>query len=143
MARTASAHRARRQGDCTRMNELMALITIGYVALLVWKRWQVMRFFKRPTPAGADPTLVSILQPILSGDPTLQECLAQNLRSKSRYRVEFIWLLDADDAVAQRVCADLIARYPARPVRVVSLPPPGYDQNPKLVKLSEGVRAAQ
>src|SRR5206468_1013578 len=65
------------------------------------------------------------------------------LRFKSRYPVEFIYLIDADDVVAQRVCADLVARYRARPVRIVSLPPPGDDQNPKLVKLIEGVRAAQ
>jgi ceramide glucosyltransferase len=125
------------------MSELSVLIAICFLTLLVWKHLQVSRFFSRPIPAGTDPALVSILQPILSGDPTLQECLAQNLRFKSRYPVEFIWLVDGDDVVAQQVCAGLIGRYPARPIRLVSLPPPGDDQNPKLVKLIEGEHAAE
>src|SRR5690242_4471805 len=125
------------------MSELIALIALCFLALLAWKHWQVIRFFRRPLPQGVDPQLVSILQPILSGDPTMPDCLAQNLRFKSRYNVELVWLIDADDAEAQRVCADLVARYPARPVRIVPLPPPSLTENPKLVKLIAGVRIAQ
>ncbi len=114
--------------------------------MLVEKAWRwsmVRRFFRRPAPpAGADPRLVSILQPILSGDPTLAAGLEANLRAHSRYVREFLWLVDSDDAPGQAICRDLIARYPACAVRLLLLPPPGERQNPKMVKLIAGAAAA-
>ncbi|MDQ2808336.1 MAG: glycosyltransferase [Chloroflexota bacterium] len=108
-----------------------------------WRWSMVRRFFQRPAPpAGPDPQLVSIMQPILSGDPTLAAGLEANLRARSRYAREFLWLVDSDDAPAQALCRDLIARYPACRVRLILLPPPGARQNPKMVKLIAGAAAA-
>ncbi|MCW5851020.1 MAG: glycosyltransferase [Anaerolineae bacterium] len=119
---------------------------IGVVLLLerVWRHLSVVRFFRQPVPpATSTPRLVSILQPILSGDPTLPACLERNLRARSRVAREFIWLVDTDDAEAQRVCAGLAAQHPQVAVRVVALPPPGPRQNPKMVKLVAGVKLTQ
>ena len=116
------------------------------VLMLIEKAWRwrmVRRFFQRPAPpAGPDPRLVSILQPILSGDPTLAAGLEANLRAQSRYAREFLWLVDSDDAPGQAICRDLIARYPDHRVRLILLPPPGVRQNPKMVKLIAGAAAA-
>jgi len=110
----------------------------------LWKHWMVVRFFRRPMPTpGRDPDLVSILQPILSGDPSLPACLEHNLRCQTRYRREYLWLVDSDDPTAQEICRGLIARYPDRDVRLIVLPPPEDRRSPKTIKLIAGARLAQ
>jgi ceramide glucosyltransferase len=113
-----------------------------------WKWWRVRQFFQQPVPVPAhDPaqTLVSIIQPILSGDPTLAASLGATLRARSRYRREWLWLVDANDAEGLRVCHDLIAAHPERAIRLLPTPPPapGDWRNPKTMKLITGAAAAQ
>ena len=58
---------------------------------------------KPPHPLATEPPcLVSILQPILSGDPTLPHTLGHNVAARTMYAREFIWLVDEDDAAGQR-----------------------------------------
>ncbi|MDQ3930374.1 MAG: glycosyltransferase [Chloroflexota bacterium] len=118
---------------------------VGWLMLLekAWRHLLVVRFFRKPVPqATSDPELVSILQPILSGDPTMPACLERSLRLRSRYPLEYIWLVDLDDPDAQRICMDLCRKHPERDVNVVVMPPPAERQNPKMVKLVEGARLA-
>lgn len=126
------------------MQILLTFLILLVFAERVLKHLLVMRFFGRPTPPEITAvTLVSILQPILSGDPTLAAGLEQNLRHESRYPLEFIWLLDDDDSEANTICQSLIARYPEKRVQRILLPPPGDHQNPKMVKLIAGAQVAQ
>ena len=123
----------------------IALLIIGLVTLFerAWKHWMVVRFFRRPLPQPAsDPQLVSILQPVLSGDPTLSTCLERSLQLKSRYQLEYIWIADRDDPAGQQICQELTARYPACSVRLLTEPPAAEDQNPKIAKLIAGVKVA-
>jgi ceramide glucosyltransferase len=123
---------------------LIALLGAAVLAERGWKHAMVVRFFRRPLPTPTRAVrLVSLLQPILSGDPTLPACLERTLRMRSRYPVEYLWLVDEDDAEALRLCQSLAARSPARAVRVLPLPPPDARQNPKLVKLIAGAAAAR
>lgn len=109
-----------------------------------WKHAAVVRFFARPLPALTPaPARVSILQPILSGDPTLAACLAANLRARQRVPCEFIWLLDDSDITGQAICQALQAQFPEQSVRLLLLPQPAQGQNPKIVKLIQGLAAAQ
>lgn len=127
------------------MNILMALLMLTE---RIWKHIIVIRFFRRPLPytsssrITASPMVVSILQPILSGDPTLERCLERNLQARSGYRREFVWLVDSDDSEGQRICSALIARYPTHNICLVVLPPPGEHMNPKTVKLIAGANVA-
>lgn len=121
-------------------------LVIGWLMILerLWMHWMVERFFRRPIPQTAtDPALVSILQPVLSGDPTMATCLERSLQLKSRYPLEFIWIADRDDLEGQRICRELIARYPAREVQLLTLPPAAEGENPKVVKLIAGVQVAR
>ena len=121
-------------------------LVVGLLMLVerVWKHWMVARFFRRPIPdAKRDLALVSILQPVLSGDPTMSACLERSLQLQSRYALELIWLADADDVEGQRICQELIARYPKRDVHLIALPPPGEGQNPKTIKLIAGAKVAR
>jgi ceramide glucosyltransferase len=126
------------------MSLLIVLLALGLLAMQIWKHLMVIAFFHRPIPvARTNPTLVSILQPIVSGDPTLADCLAQALTFECSYPVELIWLLDAGDGEAHALCRELSARLPARPVRVVVPPAAGTHENPKMVKLIAGARVAR
>lgn len=126
------------------MKQLWWLLAGAMFAQKLWKHWLVWRFFRRPIPpAGRDPACVSILQPILSGDPTLAECLQANLGLRTRYRLEFIWLIDGDDPAAQALCRELAATEPRHAVEIVTLPPPGQRDNPKMIKLIAGLARAR
>jgi ceramide glucosyltransferase len=110
----------------------------------LWKHWMVVRFFRTPIPApGRDPDLISILQPIVSGDPTMPAGLEQNLRFRTRYHLEYLWLVDRDDPAAQEICRALMARYPERAVQLIVLPPPEDRHSPKTTKLIAGARLAR
>jgi ceramide glucosyltransferase len=126
------------------MKMLQRLIALLMLAERVWKHWMVVSFFQRPLPTPAtDPILVSLIQPVLSGDPTMLACLERSLQLKSRYRLEYIWLADIDDLAGQRICQQLMMRYPERRVQLIALPPPLEGQNPKTVKLIAGAKAAR
>ena len=109
-----------------------------------WKHWMVVRFFQRPQPITTrEPALVSIIQPVLSGDPTMGTCLERSLQLVCRYPLEYLWLVDSYDTEGQRICRELMARYPARKVMLLTAPPPREGQNPKTVKLIAGAKVAQ
>ena len=85
---------------------------------------------------------ISILQPILSGDPTLWDCLGHNLALKTSHQLEFIWLIDQNDTPAQIGCRQLIETYPDVQIKLISLPPSPNQISPKMFKLIEGVKQA-
>lgn len=114
------------------------------ILLTALRHWLVVRCFGRARPQpSAVLHHVSLLQPILSGDPNLPHTLAHNLASASACRRQFIWLVDDDDAEAQRICRELAAAHPPSAVRIVSQPPPPQGVNPKTFKLARGLAAAQ
>jgi ceramide glucosyltransferase len=126
------------------MKKILWLLAGWLLALKIWKHWLVWRFFRRPIPPIArEPVRVSILQPILSGDPTLAQCLQANLTVQSRYQLEFVWLIDSDDPTAQTLCRELAATHQQHSVQIVALPPPGQHDNPKTIKLIAGLAHAR
>ncbi|NCC35277.1 MAG: glycosyltransferase [Chloroflexia bacterium] len=121
------------------MRWLWRLLIILLYAERLLKHLAVIRFFRRAQPpVEAKPGLVSIMQPILSGDPALAACLETNLVAHSGYQREFLWLIDDGDEPARQICTDLMARYPSVAITLVALPAPPPEHNPKLVKLIAG-----
>jgi len=126
------------------MNLILIVIVLFIFAERIFKHWLVVRFFRLSVPAQTNSVqLVSILQPILSGDPTLAAGLEQNLNMNTRYALEFLWLVDDDDLEGQRICRSLMERYSQKHIRLLLLPPPESRQNPKMVKLIAGTTQAQ
>jgi ceramide glucosyltransferase len=117
------------------------LIVIGvYCAVLVGKAACAARYahaHPAPTPRQ-DFSDVTILQPILGGDPRLADTLASNLGSLPR--ASFKWLLDNDDAAGQEAARQAHAAVPGALVELVACPPPPADLNPKLFKLAHAER---
>jgi ceramide glucosyltransferase len=81
---------------------------------------------------GASPDVpVTIVQPILSGDPLLEATLQRNLAAHPL--AEFLWMIDDDDEEAHRIAARLALLHPK--LRVIVGPGPDDGENPKLAKL--------
>ncbi len=122
---------------------MIAGVLIGLAfAERVLKLVLLLLFFRRPTPHRTGTGTIVILQPILSGDPTLWDCLAANLRTRSSYHRRFIWLVDETDRVGLDGCRALIESYPAADIELVVTPTAPLDVNPKTFKLIEGLRHA-
>ena len=125
------------------MSLLLALLLVIIFAERMFKHLLVALFFRRHIPFPTQPvTRVSILQPILSGDPTMAAGLEQNLTMETVYPLEFLWLVDEDDTEAQNICKNLLRRYPDKRAHLILLPPPGTRQNPKMMKLIAGADKA-
>ncbi|GAC1504515.1 MAG: hypothetical protein NVS2B12_17340 [Ktedonobacteraceae bacterium] len=121
--------------------------TLGLLMLAekLWRRNAVTAFFQQapPPPAPQSPQLVSVIQPVLSGDPTMAACLEWNLHLKTASALEYIWLIDNDDHEGLRICRELRTRYPGVDIRVMALPQPPEGVNPKSFKLIEGRKVAR
>lgn len=88
-----------------------------------------------PRPvAGRTAVSVTVLQPILSGDPALAAVLA--FGPDQSQAAQFVWLVDEDDAEGCRVSQALAASRPN--VTVVVGRPPQDGENPKSLKLIRG-----
>ena len=80
------------------------------------------------------PRDLTIVQPILSGDPQLEDALAATLVACPDARV--LWLVDEDDAEGRRAAAAARARHPLARVEVVECPPCPPATGPKMFKLA-------
>lgn len=129
------------------MNLLILILGLIGLAERVIKWILIQQFFQNAKLESEsflplETYTISILQPILSGDPTLWDCLSHNLALKTSDQLEFIWLIDDNDLVAQMGCHQLIETYPDVKVKLISLPPSPNQISPKMFKLIAGLKAA-
>lgn len=118
------------------------LAAVGYLGLQAGKTAAALRAAGR-APAAVEPTpgrltKVVVAQPILSGDPGLEDALRDNLLALDGVR--FCWLVDTDDPEAQRVAVRLAADLrraddATTRVEVLLCEPAPDGVNPKLWKL--------
>ena len=106
--------------------------------IFAWKTWAALvyaRNERRALEGGEQlPFELTVLQPILSGDPTLEACLRANVEAHGD-GTEFVWLVDESDAEALRVAGEL-----QRPgVSVVQCAPADPGVNPKVDKLERAL----
>lgn len=105
-----------------------------WAAATAVRAWAVHRFFAEQEEARQDePALdgLTILQPILGGDPALRGCLQENVRNTPGAR--FLWLVDEDDAAGAAAVAGLAD---GERVEVLVGPAPRDGENPKVGKLA-------
>lgn len=113
---------------------MIPVLLVVWLALTALRIGLAMRFFSRDRKESAPgDDQVTVMQPILSGDPSLGRNLEENLRHNPEVR--FLWLIDEDDAVAR----DLAARWQGERVEVLLAPPPPQGRNPKVFKLALGL----
>jgi ceramide glucosyltransferase len=115
---------------------IVASVYLVLLAAKVVLAWLYVSRYPAPAPRG-DFSDVTILQPVLGGDPRLAGALATNLAQLQGAR--FAWLLDEDDAAAWKICRSVAAKFPAARVELVPSPPVP-SQNPKIFKLARAGR---
>ncbi|SKB11288.1 Nucleoside-diphosphate-sugar epimerase [Planktothrix sp. PCC 11201] len=130
------------------MNILIVILGIIIISERAIKWVLIQHFFQKAQRLSESIQTVSsyqisILQPILSGDPTLWDCLGHNLALKTSHQLEFIWLIDQNDAPAEMGCRQLMETYADVQIKLISLPPSPNQISPKMFKLIEGVKQAK
>ena len=78
---------------------------------------------------------VTVVQPILGGDPFLEEALQRNVRQQP---AQFLWLVDEDDAEGQRVTRRIAEDAGGR-VEILLCPQAAAGSNPKTAKLQRAL----
>ena len=105
-----------------------------YLAILLIKTFLSLRYAARHPENDLLEGRVTLLQPILGGDPFLGQALATNLQSAPSDAM-FVWLIDEDDQPGRQVAEPLALANPAQ-IRLVLCPPCPAGINPKLFKLN-------
>ena len=103
-----------------------------YLGLLVGKAFLGLRIANREPQGTHDQESITIVQPILSGDPFLETALRHNLRTAPPWAT-FLWLIDEDDAIARHLAATLLPT--TAQASVLLCPPVPPRVNPKVFKL--------
>jgi ceramide glucosyltransferase len=112
-------------------------LAVVALAVLTGIRFALARRVALPEPVPGPR--VTVLQPILSGDPWLAKQLLANLANHPHAR--FRWLLDAADAEGRRIAGELAAAAVPGQVEVRLFDPAPAGVNPKVYKLARGVEA--
>ena len=86
------------------------------------------------TATSIPPEELTVVQPILSGDPLLEDSLAATLEACPRSRV--LWLVDEGDDEGRRAADAAWARHPLARVELVPCPPCPPGAAPKAFKLA-------
>lgn len=115
----------------------MIAIAFIWLAILVFKLHFALRILKAPYCERLRSVgEVTVMQPILSGDPALETVLETNLHNLRE--ATFLWLIDDDDEAAARITQRLRRRYANQNIQILSFPQAPDGINPKLFKLEQG-----
>jgi ceramide glucosyltransferase len=126
------------------MKFMQTVLALLLMADRLWKHSAVVHFFQQRAPSvKRRARLVSVIQPVVSGDATLAASLERTLQMRSVSPYEVLWVVDDDDEEAKQLCARLSDAHPGATTRLLVTAPPGATQNPKLVKVIAGVAIAR
>ncbi|MFE5671188.1 glycosyltransferase [Agromyces sp. NPDC056523] len=89
---------------------------------------------RRATADPVAPGELTVVQPILSGDPQLEQALVATLEACPDARV--LWLVDQRDPEGWRIAEAARARHPLARVEIVDCPPCPPGTGPKAFKLA-------
>jgi ceramide glucosyltransferase len=118
------------------MAEATMILPLLFAALTITRIVLALRH-ERTTTASGPGSAVTVIQPILGGDPLLESVLHAN--ASLNPQAHFLWLTDIDDPQGQ-AAAD---RAKLSNVTVLPGPPPSDGENPKLAKLHRAFAAVQ
>lgn len=88
-----------------------------------------------------DDSKFSIVQPIMSGDDTLESNLIFNLENTKN--AHFIWLLDSDDTKAQELCSKIKNSYNEKSIDIVVVDNIPNNCNRKTYKMCKALELAK
>ena len=120
----------------------MFILIASWLGILLLKMGLTLRVIYQEQRRESRPLQrrVTILQPILSGDPTLETTLKANVIALEQ--ADFVWLIDDDDDVAQMIVSQIKQHFPQRNIMVKPCPAAPQGVNPKAFKLEQAWREA-
>jgi ceramide glucosyltransferase len=120
---------------------IFTAIAVLWAVLLATRLFLALRYAKGYSTAVATSSDVTVVQPILSGDPRLETCLRANATANPE--AHFLWMVDHSDAEGVRIAQELSAEID--PERILTIP--GHDpvdgENPKTAKLIRALPLVQ
>ncbi|WP_299997261.1 glycosyltransferase family 2 protein [uncultured Cedecea sp.] len=120
----------------------MLILVASWLGILLLKVVLTLGIIRKEKWSAAQPLSqrVTILQPILSGDPTLGATLKENVMALEQ--ADFIWLIDDDDAVAKMTVNQIKQQLAPRNINIISCPAAPQGVNPKAFKLERAWQEA-
>lgn len=115
---------------------LLASAYLGQLGLKAELARRYARKVGRPMKA-AEIRTVTILQPILSGDPALPSALAANVAALPT--AKFLWLVDEDDPAGAAIAREVAGGFSRADVRVLTCGVVPQGVNPKAHKLARAL----
>lgn len=131
-----------RRGWCV-IDGVALVLASGYLGLLCFKlagTAATMRRFAEPAPVLQADAL-TVLTPVLGGDPDLPAALDYNVRNLTGVR--WLWLVDEDDAEGQRATDAVRRAHPQASIEIVRCPAAPACTNPKTFKLDRALARVQ
>ena len=116
------------------------LLTITIILLILKLFFSFAYFYKidKLEKTEIDEKKYTVLQPILSGDPRLEEDLKANLKNTTD--MNFIWLVDKSDKVAINTVESILKdKHYSNRIEVYYLDDVPQELNPKIFKLAQVV----
>jgi len=110
-------------------------IAFLYLLILVSKYTLSSKYLSKKKVDNTLQYTTTIVQPILSGDPLLEDMLTSNI--VENLNNNFYWLIDDKDKVAQDIVNKIKTNYPSVKITVFSFPPCPMKINPKVFKISQ------
>ena len=121
----------------------LMILCLVYMACMLLRASLALSYVKA-LPANHDNVLLenvlTIAQPILSGDPLLEMRLQANITQLQDQC--FLWLIDEEDAEANRIVEKLRAENPAVNLQIEIYPSCPDKKNPKMWKLQHAAQIA-
>lgn len=122
------------------MKNIFWFIYLIYILLFFIKVFLSLKYYKKNNiklNIGNDyEKQFSIVQPILSGDKSLETNLIENI--KNIRKAEFIWLIDKSDLTAKEIIKKISKEYPNeyKRVKVIEIEEIEQGYNPKIYKIN-------
>lgn len=115
------------------------IAAVLYIAILVSKYILSSKYLSlKRVNENYNKYITTIVQPILSGDPLLENMLISNVvENKDNI---FLWLIDDEDKLAHEVVATIKSSYPHVKINAISFPPCPERINPKIFKISQAIK---
>ena len=116
------------------------LLAITIILLILKLIFSIIYFYKvdKLEKTEIDEKKYTIIQPILSGDPRLEEDLTANLKNTSN--MSFIWLIDKSDKIAIDIVGNILKdKHYLNRIDVYYLDDVPQEVNPKIFKLAQVV----
>ena len=116
------------------------LLAITIILLILKLIFSIIYFYKvdKLEKTEIDEKKYTIIQPILSGDPRLEEDLTANLKNTSN--MSFIWLIDKSDKIAIDMVGNILKdKHYLNRIDVYYLDDVPQEVNPKIFKLAQVV----